>query len=142
MSYAEALKTVTLEAQADHTGDQHKFVVAAGVRGFALAGAGDKALGVLLNKPSNAKTADHSTNSHYGDGVGGTIALISAGGVAPVVTGGAIEAGASVAVGAGGLAVTASGDSVGIAQEAAGGEGEVISVLLTYDTDTSEPGEG
>jgi len=133
-AYAENVKTVTREALADHTGDQHKFVVASGGRGFALAGAGVKALGVLLNKPANkaSNTGALSTNSGFSDGAGGTIALIEAGGTAPVVSGAAITAGAAVMSNASGLAVTATSTNaiLGYAEEAATGAGELIAVAL------------
>lgn len=137
MAYNENLKTVTLNAQADHTGDIFKFVVRHGTegRGFALAGAGARALGVLQNKPAGAgiKPAAGNTNSGFSDGVGGTIALVEAGGVSKVVTGAPITEGQSVAVDANGRAVSAATGNaiVGIAQEAASASGQVISVLLT-----------
>jgi len=130
-AYVENVKTVTREALADHTGDQYKFVVQSGGRGFALATAGVKAFGVLLNKPSNGVGA--STNSGFSDGKGGTIALIEAGGTAPVVAGAAITAGAAVMSDANGLAVTATATNniIGYAEEAATGTGEIIAVTLT-----------
>lgn len=133
-AYAENVKTVTLEAQADHTGDQHKLVVTSGARGFALAGAGAAPYGVLLNKPSDRASADGTlnTNSGFSDGAGGTIAIIDAGGVAPVVSGGAITAGSRVAAGADGKAVAAGAgdDAFGVAQAAASGADEYVPVLF------------
>lgn len=134
-AYAENVKTVTREALADHTGDQYKFVVQSGGRGFALAGAGVRAFGVLLNKPSTTALSDGSlsTNSGFSDGSGGTIAIIDAGGTAPLVSGAAITAGAAVMSDAGGRAVTATATNniVGYAEQAATGAGELIAVTLT-----------
>ncbi len=135
-AYAENVKTVTREAQADHTSDQHKLVVFSGSRGFALAGAGDKANGVLLNKPSSIATSDGTlgTNSGFSDGSGGTIALIDAGGTAPIVSGGPITAGDALAAGAGGVAVVAGtgANIIGYAEGAASQAGVIVPVSLTH----------
>ena len=107
--------TVSLDAAGDLSANKFHFVTAAS--GVAtLAGAGVHVVGVLQNDPAAA----------------GRAAAIVTSGVSKVVAGAAVAANANVTPNASGRAVTAGmGDVVaGIALEAAGADGEIISVQL------------
>ena len=127
MAYEIPVFDFTLEAAADLSASQYRFVRVDANGRAALCGAGQPAVGVLQNKPSAA----------------GQAAQVRALGITKVVAGGAISKGALVASDASGQAVAATvttantttgaltGSHVaGIALEAAAGAGQVISVLL------------
>lgn len=94
MSLTESAQVITIEAGADLSSDQHKFVVIASDGQVDLVGsAGADADGVLMNKPSAA----------------GRDALVQFGGVAKVIVGsGGLTAGNKVQSDASGLAIVAS----------------------------------
>jgi hypothetical protein len=131
MSYEESIRSITLKADdtigvytgppgypgsaSPHGGKQYHFVVITDAATAGLAASGDKAHGVLQNKPQN-------------EGAAATVAIR---GVSNVVAGAAIAAGAEVQANGSAQAVTKStGWAVGVALQAAGGAGELIPVLL------------
>ncbi|NPV72075.1 MAG: DUF2190 family protein [Firmicutes bacterium] len=127
MAYEIPVFDFTLEAAADLSASQYRFVRVDANGRAALCGAGQPAVGVLQNKPSAA----------------GQAAQVRALGITKVVAGAAIAKGALVASDASGQAVAATvttantttgaltGSHVaGIALEAAAAAGGVISVLL------------
>lgn len=116
MSYYESNVCITLEASADLSADQYKFVTL-GATGIAVnTVAGGACLGVLDTKPNAL-------------GVAGAVAV---GGVTKVKAGAAVARGADVQSDATGLAITAvaPGFSQGTALEAAAASGDIIAVLL------------
>ena len=130
MSYDESLRSITLEADATigiytgppglpgspspHGAKQYHFVKVTGRNTAGLAGATDRVVGVLQNKPQQA----------------GGAATIGIRGVTNVVAGEAIEAGEEVEPDANGAAAVATaGTGVGVAlQDAA--SGSLVPVLL------------
>lgn len=81
-----------------------------------LAGAGEDCLGVVVEEAAVDK-----------------FATVQIGGIVKVIAGAAVTAGAAVAANASGKAITASGagtKTLGIALDAATGDGSVISVLI------------
>ncbi len=116
MALEEAVTSITVEAGADLSSDQYKFVlVAADGQVDVVAAAGGDADGVLYNKPSAA-------------GRDSTVAIM---GVVKVLAGGTVTQGDKVQSGADGRALTAAtGDHVLGKALTTGASGEVISVLL------------
>lgn len=105
-------------AAADLSADQFLFVVMSST-GIALnSSAGGKVLGVLQNKPTAGQAAD----------------VWADGSVSKVVASTAITKGAAITSTAAGKAVTAtSGQNIaGYALDAAGADGDLISVFLAY----------
>lgn len=106
-----------LEAGADLTDSVGKIVKVDSSGNAVLCGADEKAFGVVYE-------AALSGSAPYGP------VTVQFAGVARVRASAAIAAGAQVAVAAGGLAKTGTTNPIGIALNAAGGAGEVISVAL------------
>ena len=102
-------------AAANLSTSQFRFVKVTGNKQVNLCVAGDNAIGVLQNKPNTAQAA-----------------AVTFAGSSKVVAGAAIAAGALIASDINGAAVAASAGNyiIGIALNAAGGAGELISVLL------------
>lgn len=115
MAYEVPGRQVTKLAAADLRTSQYRFVVLNGSGRAALPALGARAVGVLQNMPNN-----------------GEAATIMEEGISKVVAAAAIAAGANVTTAADGrAAVPAVGNAIlGIAQTAAGGAGEIISVQL------------
>jgi len=130
MSYEESLRSITLEADSSigiytgppglpgsaspHGGKQYHFVKVTGRNTAGLAGATDRVVGVLQNKPQQA----------------GGAATIGIRGVTNVVAGVQIDAGEEVKPGAAGSAVVAAaGTGVGVALQSAA-SGSLVPVLL------------
>lgn len=131
MAYEEKICEVSLIAGADLSANQYRFVKISAARTAALcSAAGEKAFGVLTNKPTSGQTAS-----------------VAVGGVAMVKAGAAISAGDAVATDASGKAKTAVAATVdttgsnatedtdgsfvmGIAVEAAAADGDIIAVLI------------
>lgn len=130
MSYEESLRSITLEADSSigiytgppglpgspspHGAKQYHFVKVTGRNTAGLAGADDRVVGVLQNKPQQA----------------GGAATIGIRGVTNVVAGEAIDAGEEVKPGAAGSAVVAAaGTGVGVALQGAA-SGSLVPVLL------------
>ncbi len=131
MSYDESIRSITLEADATigiytgfpgipgsaspHGGKQYHFVKVTGAHTAGLAGAAEKAHGVLQNKPQQP----------------GAAATVAIRGVSKVVASGVIAAGTEVEADANGQAVGfTAGQKLGVTLEAAGGAGELVPVLL------------
>ncbi|HPJ18023.1 MAG TPA: DUF2190 family protein [Actinomycetota bacterium] len=130
MSYEESLRSVSFDADASigiytgppglpgspspHGAKQYHFVKVTGANQVGLAGATDRVIGVLQNKPQQA----------------GAAATVGIRGISNVVAGEAIDAGEEVGPNASGAAaVAAAGDGIGIAlQDAA--SGSLVPVLL------------
>ena len=107
----------SLEASADLSAAQHHCVdVDSNGRVAVVTGSGDDVAAILQNDP---------------DALGNAAALMKTG-ISKVVAGAAVAAGALVMSNASGRAITATSGQVvfGRALEAAGGDGEVIPVLL------------
>lgn len=118
MAFEDKFHTIVgLEASADLSDEQGYFVKLSSGQ-VALCGDGERAIGVLRNKPAAADRA----------------AEVQDMGIARVVTGASVSVDDQVACDTNGKAVTAaSGDHVmGVALSASDGDGEVISVLLNY----------
>lgn len=116
MATVELQQIITIEAGADLSAAQFTFmVIAADGQIDQVGSAGADADGVLMNDPSAA----------------GEAAELQVGGVAKVVAGGTVAAGAKVQSDAAGEAIlAASGDHVLGKAITGGADGEVISVLL------------
>lgn len=116
MAYEEKVKSISLEANGDQSGNQYKFVKL-GASGVALnTTSGGQCTGVLQNKPTS-----------------GQIGEVAVGGVAMVMAGAAVARGADVMSDTAGLAITATGTGAyiqGEAMEAAAAANDVIAVLL------------
>ena len=116
MSYEEALKTISLVANGDQSGNQYKFVKE-GASGMALnTTSGGQCTGVLQNKPTS-----------------GQVGAVAVDGVSKVIAGAAVAKGADVMSNATGLAITATGTGAyiqGEALEAATAANQIIAVLL------------
>lgn len=130
MSYEESLRSVSFDADASigiytgppglpgspspHGAKQYHFVKVTGANQVGLAGATDRVIGVLQNKPQQA----------------GAAATVGIRGISNVVAGEAIDAGEEVGPNvSGAAAVAAAGDGIGIAlQDAA--SGSLVPVLL------------
>lgn len=118
MAYEEILQSITLEADADLSGVQYRFVTVTGVHTCgAIAASGVRADGVLQNDPAAS----------------GRAATVAFSGVSKVEAGGTVTAGDEVAVDGTGRAVTAATGNqiVGLALSS-GAATELISVLLQY----------
>jgi hypothetical protein len=117
MATTQALIEISLKAAADLSTKQFYFVEATAADTVNACNAiTDLAIGVLTNKPSAA----------------GQAASVAIGGIAKVVAGAAISAGAKVAPMASGKAQTAASTQFprGVALEAAGADGDIIHILL------------
>ena len=116
MAYEEALQTITVEAAADLSSHQFKFLVEDANGRVALAGAAARAFGVLRNKPAGV----------------GHAATVCRGGTAKVKAGGAIAKGDDVTTDAQGRAVTAAGGNpvLGVAMTATTAADQVVAVNL------------
>lgn len=117
MAFEEILRSVTMEANADLSTAQYRFLVLDGTTGRVnLAGAGGDAYGVLQNKPKGV----------------GHAATVARSGISKVVAGEAIARGDAIASDATGRAVVAgTGEATcGRAVLAATGAGQIISVDL------------
>lgn len=130
MSYEESLRSVSFDADASigiytgppglpgspspHGAKQYHFVKVTGANQVGLAGATDRVIGVLQNKPQQA----------------GAAATVGIRGISNVVAGEAIDAGEEVGPNvSGAAAVAAAGAGIGIAlQDAA--SGSLVPVLL------------
>ena len=115
MSFEQDVKSISLLANGDQSGNQNRFVKNAAA-GFALnTVAGGPCTGVLLDKPTAGK-----------------VGAVAYAGVVKVVAGAAVAVGANVQSDTTGRAITAAtGDySLGEALEAASAAGEIIAVLL------------
>lgn len=129
MAYEANLKKHSLEAAADLSAKQFYAVKVDSAGKAALAGAGDRAFGILQNTPTQ-----------------GQMASVAFDGISKAVAGGTIAAGAQVEVDANGKMVTASkavvdstvssatdavkgGNVIGIAMEAAVA-GQIFSVMV------------
>jgi len=116
MSHEENQARFSLPAAADLSAKQYYAVIVDSSGNAAVAGAGERACGVLQNAPAAA----------------GRAAAIAYGGVTKVVCGGAVTIGNPVAVdSAGKIVAETTGDAwtVGIALET-GTSGKIISMLL------------
>jgi hypothetical protein len=103
-------------AAADLSTHQFKFAKVTGANAVNIATAGtDVVIGVIQNKPTSGQAVEVETQ-----------------GTTKVVAGAAISAGAAVMPDASGRAVTATSTNKiqGVALEAAGGAGELVTVLL------------
>lgn len=115
--YEMAPGLISLEAAADHTSNQYKFMKIDSNGRAALASVdGEFCIGVLEDKPSAV----------------GTVGLVRTGGVAKIKASAAIAAGAKISTTNAGLAVTSASTKqvLGIAVTAAGAANDVISILL------------
>ncbi len=110
----------TLEASADLSAEQFTAMVVDGNGRAAQAGAGLNIAGVLQNNPSAL----------------GREAALMANGITKGVAGAAVAAGAYLMTDANGEFITgvATNELAGIALEAAGGQGEIIPILLRGGT--------
>jgi hypothetical protein len=119
VAYSERMKCITLPAGSAMTGGQYKFVAisSSGNVNLVSASGGLQVDGVLYNKPN-----------------AGDAATVVIAGVAKVIAGGVVAAGAFVASDSGGLAVTAASGATqavaGVALVASTGANSVIPVLL------------
>jgi len=116
MAYEEALKRITLLAGADLSSSQYCFVKLNSSGQVVVAGADDRAIGVLQDTPAAS----------------GRAACVGIDGVSKVLFGGTVSKGAAVTSDANGKAVAlTSGDaySHGIARDG-GHDGEVQAVIL------------
>lgn len=105
-------KSIAKVADADLSTHQNKFVKFTNT-GVNLAGAGEKAHGILLNKPTAGQIAEVAIES-------GKVKLL-----------GSVSAGGSIEVGANGVAVPASGTNTSVAMtEINGASGDLIPVVL------------
>jgi hypothetical protein len=115
MSYEEKIQCISLTADGDQSSNQYKFLKG-DTTGVALQdSAGGACIGVLQNKPTDAKIAE-----------------VGIMGVSKVTAGAAVSLWDNVQSDGAGRAITAaSGDySQGIALEAATAAGQIIAVLL------------
>lgn len=114
MSKENSLTSISIEASADLSAKQY-FFMKTSATGVASAGNGEKAVGVLQNKPDAL----------------GKAATIAIAGVTKVLAGGTVAVDGDVASDAAGEAVAAAtGDQIlGIALEA-GVDGDIIAILL------------
>ena len=124
MATEEALRNITRLAAADLTASQYLLMNIDAAGKAALAGAAGRAVGVLQNNPNIDQAA--------------TLAI---GGVSKVVAGAVVAAGADLQSDASGRAIAFAAPGVGvvawkvgIALEAAGAAGEVISMLILVDS--------
>lgn len=118
MAYEEIIQSITLEADADLSASQYRFVDITGVHNCgAVAASGQRSIGVLQNKPDAANKA----------------ATVAVHGVSKVECGGSVTAGDEVTTDASGKAVTAAGGNhvLGVALDT-GADTELIPVLLQY----------
>ena len=116
MTRVEQAQAISLEAAADLSASQFLFVVCDSAGKAALAGAEGNAIGVLQNKP-----------------VAGQPAEVAYAGVAKVIAGAAVAAGARVESDAAGKAVTVAGANsvvLGFALTASSATGQLIEILL------------
>lgn len=111
--------TYAAEAGEDLTGDLNKFVKLDNNGRVVLCGNDEKPLGTLFEE-----AAVDASGTERG------AASVQLGGIAKVIAGGVIAAGARVACGANGLAKAGTTNPAGIALSAATGSGSVISVAL------------
>lgn len=112
MAYENCLGCITLKASAKV--DTAKLAVKVSADNtMAVAGASDKAIGVLQDPV-----------------IAGEAARVAVSGITPVVAGGAIAAGAFVKAGANGKVVTSTDPDLGVALESAAADGDIISVLI------------
>jgi hypothetical protein len=131
MAYEESLRSISLNADSTlavytgvpgmpgspdpNYGNQYRFVKVTGANQVGLATAdADAVIGVLQSKPQ----------------VAGQAATVAIHGVSMVLSGGAIDAGDAVGPDSKGRAVTGGTNVRGIALAAAGGENELVPVLL------------
>ena len=106
MSYEESLKTITVEASGDLSGDQYKIVgLDTNGRAAVLSSVGAKPLGVLQDKPSAL----------------GRPCSVAIGGVSKVKLGGTVAADAEVTSTAAGLGSTAATGNYVLGTLVAGG---------------------
>lgn len=113
MSFEQDVKSISLEADGDQSGNQNRFMLL-GASGIALnTVAGGPCLGVLQNKPTAGKIGELAYN-----------------GVVKIVAGDAVAAGANIKSDNVGRAVTATDYGQGVALEAASAAGDIIAVLL------------
>lgn len=116
MAYEEILQSITLEADADLSTHQYRFMEVSGVHNCGTVSAsGQRVLGVLQNKPDAS----------------GAAATVAVHGVSKVEAGGTVTAGDEIATDASGKAVTAASgtQSVGVALTS-GTSTELIAVLI------------
>lgn len=118
MASMDRVKPISLEAAADLSASQFRFVELSAGKVALVNGAGDAAIGVLMNKPSAA-------------GQPAEVAPID-GSVVKVVAGAAVAVDVKVSSDASGRAITAvsTHHHLGFALEAAGAAGDIIRVLL------------
>lgn len=121
MAYEELLQSVSLDAASDLSGSQYRFVVVTAEHTIGSPSAsGDKALGVLQNKPDGSTVNEAATVGVLG------ISKVEVG------TGG-VTAGDEVTTDADGKAITAaSGNNIAGVALATGADTEVVPVLLQY----------
>lgn len=114
MANSTNIWTTTLPAAGDLSSSQYLGLVATGGEA-AVAGAGDKIVGVLQNNPDAA----------------GKAASVMVHGLTKAISGAAVTAGVEVEVDAAGKFITLSaGESVGFAKDAAAGADSIFSVIL------------
>lgn len=119
MAYEEAVHAISLNANADLSGDDglNRFVKVVNDGGegkIALAGDGERAIGVLLTKPPEDQP--------------GRVAI---GGIVPLELGGTVVAGGEISSGADGKGVAQSSTNPSYALALASGDaGDIIAVLL------------
>jgi hypothetical protein len=118
MSYEEVLKTISVEASADLSAHQYKFMnVDSSGQLELVTTLGGEFLGILQDKPAAV----------------GRAGSVGIDGVTKIEASAAIAAGAIVVSTTAGLAVTASADGqivLGIAMEAATATGDIIAVTI------------
>lgn len=115
MAHKEAQISVTLEAGADLSAAQFKFVTVDADGQLSVSTDGAASVGVLLNDPSAA----------------GRAAEVCIGGVTRVEAGGTVTAGDAVASNATGEAITAATDDIILGTALTGGaDGEVITIVF------------
>lgn len=118
-AYEEAVTAVSLNAAADHSGENdglYRFVIASTtVDGeFVLAGAAARAVGVLLSKPPEGQPG-----------------RIGVGGIVPIELGGSVTRGGEISSGADGVGIAQSSTNPSRAIALASGSlGEIIPALL------------
>lgn len=115
MSFEQDVKSISLEANGDQSGNQNRFMLL-GASGIALnTVAGGPCVGVLLTKPT-----------------AGNIGAVAYAGVVKVVAGAAVTRGVEVQSDTTGRAIAATTGDVplGTALEAAAAAGDIIAVLL------------
>lgn len=120
MAFEEVLQSFTMEAGADLSGHQYRFVKVTG----------DKTVGPCDTAGELAVGVNQGDVSNVGEAV-----QVGFHGISKVSASAAIAAGALVATTTGGQAVTAAGagtEAIGMALKAASAEGELIPVLLGH----------